>query len=732
MRFLAAALLLLSSCNYVATSPVRGPVATCEDHRKHGRREQATACYNKLVESRDAALIAEGFWGLKNYKAANDLFRKAVDAKPKDPEIRVRWGRMYLEHFQKSDAADLFGEALEINKDYAPAHLGLALVASDSFEAKAVQGANEALKLDPTLVEAQELLARLALDEGNEILAGEEAERAEKLDPESLDALAIMATVFMLNDRDPAQFIDKILKINPTYGKAWSIAAHFFVINRRYEEGIQLYRKAIDLDPDLLEAKSELAVNLMRLGRDEEAKKLLEECYERDYKNAATVNTLRLMDSYKNFETFTTPTTDIRLHKKESALLLLYFQPELERAIATYEKKYKMKLPGPVRLEVYPDHEDFAVRTMGLPGLGALGVTFGSVVAMDSPSGRKPGTFHWASTLWHELDHVFVLTATHHRVDRWFAEGMAMHEETANNPEWGDRFSVEGITAIRDKKLLPIATLNSGFVRPKYPAQVSVSYFQAGKICDYINERWGFDKLLEMMNGFNEKLTTEQIVEKKLGVKPEEFDKEFLVWLDKQLGKTVRNFEEWRGKLKHSVASFKEKRYDDVIKEALAIQDLYPEYVEAGNTYELLADSYLAKNDKESAITELSKYAKIGGRDRDVLKKLGKLLEEKGNKKEAAAVYDRINYFYPMQDEELHRKLGELWLEQKNNAGAVREFTAAVNSKPVDPAASWYNLARAQRASGNNAAAKESLVSALETAPGFRPAQKLLLELTDK
>ena len=40
---------------------------------------------------------------------------------------------------------------------------------------------------------------------------------------------------------------------------------------------------------------------------------------------------------------------------------------------------------------------------MGLPGLGALGVTFGKVVAMDSPSGRKPGDFHWASTLWHEL-----------------------------------------------------------------------------------------------------------------------------------------------------------------------------------------------------------------------------------------------------------------------------------------------------------------------------------------
>ena len=102
-----------------------------------------------------------------------------------------------------------------------------------------------------------------------------------------------------------------------------------------------------------------------------------------------------------------------------------------------------------------------------MPGLGALGVTFGYVVAMDSPSGRKPGSFHWASTLWHELSHVYVLTATEHLVPRWFTEGMAVHEETAVSPEWGDRLGPEVIAAIREKKLLPVAELDRGFVRPE-------------------------------------------------------------------------------------------------------------------------------------------------------------------------------------------------------------------------------------------------------------------------
>ena len=98
-----------------------------------------------------------------------------------------------------------------------------------------------------------------------------------------------------------------------------------------------------------------------------------------------------------------------------------------------------------MQVEVYPDHEDFAVRTLGMPGLGALGVTFGYSIAMDSPSGRKPGSFHWASTLWHEMSHVFTLTMTNHRVPRWFTEGIAVHEETATSPEWGDRLGPDEI-----------------------------------------------------------------------------------------------------------------------------------------------------------------------------------------------------------------------------------------------------------------------------------------------
>ena len=118
----------------------------------------------------------------------------------------------------------------------------------------------------------------------------------------------------------------------------------------------------------------------------------MELAYENHYRDAPTVNTLRLMDTYEDFKTFTTSTTILKLNKKEAEALHPYFEAGDETGDRDLRKEISdTSCPSPVQVEVYPNHEDFAVRTLGMPGLGALGVTFDDVVAMDSPSGRPPG-----------------------------------------------------------------------------------------------------------------------------------------------------------------------------------------------------------------------------------------------------------------------------------------------------------------------------------------------------
>jgi tetratricopeptide (TPR) repeat protein len=672
---------------------------------------------------------AEALWRAHQYKEAGQVFESLVKIQPKNPDYKVRYGRLLLERFNPADAAKLFQEALEIKKDHAEALLGLALVAADGFEHKAAELAQLALDADPKLLEAQELLARLALEDNNTAKAIEQAKKALEMSPNSLKAMAILATIDLLADKKETSWLGKALAVAPHSGEVYATIGYFFVIERRYEEGIQFYRKAIELQPDLWPAHSQLGINLMRLGREKEARTELELAFNNGQTDKPTTNTLNLMDSYKNFVIFETNNTILKLHKKEAELLRPYFEAEMKRAIATYEKKYQMKLDAPVQVEVYPDHEDFAVRTMGMPGLGALGVTFGNVVAMDSPSGRKPGTFHWDSTMWHEMSHVFVLAATKHRVPRWFTEGLAVYEETAASPDWGDRVDPHILQAIKDKKLLPVANLDRGFIHPEYPMQVIVSYFEAGRICGFIEKTWGFGKLLAMIHDFAGNAATPDVIEKELGMKPEEFDKNFLAALDAELGKTVAGFDEWRKKIREVSELAKAGKNDDVIREATAIRDLFADYVEAGSAYEFLADAYLAKNDKPNAMAQLARYSQVGGRDPALIKKLATLLEEAGRKDEAAAALARLNWIYP-EDEELHRRLGNLYLDEGKTEPATVEFRAAIAMRPLDTATARYNLARAYQKAGKTTEAKDEILSALESAPSFRPAQKMLLELS--
>ena len=131
-------------------------------------------------------------------------------------------------------------------------------------------------------------------------------------------------------------------------------------------------------------------------------------------------------------------------------------------------------------------------------------------------------------------------------------------------------------------------------------------------------------------------------------------------------------------------------------------------------------------------LLEIENFLSRGdGRSSTLIKKLATLQEEAGKKKEASASLARLNYIYPF-DEELHRRLGSLWLEQGNIKGAVAEFAAVIASKPLDQAASHFNLARALKSDNRTEDAKEQLLLALEAAPGYKPAQHLLLEMSGK
>jgi predicted Zn-dependent protease len=69
-------------------------------------------------------------------------------------------------------------------------------------------------------------------------------------------------------------------------------------------------------------------------------------------------------------------------------------------------------------------------------------------------------------------------------------------------------------------------------------------------------------------------------------------------------------------------------------------------------------------------------------------------------------------------------------MDLNNPAKAIREMQAVVAENPLDKATAHYDLARAYLAGNQPDEAEFHLIDALEAAPGYRPAQKMLLELT--
>ena len=733
---------------------LRGLLAEERGDRKTSREEFTRLCAAAEAGRRrgasDLADAAEACRHLGRFHEANRVFERAAGAEPKNADIRARWGRLFLLAHNEAEAQKLFEEAQKLDPAHPGALVGLAELLSDRWDSGAEKPIEKALAADPEFVPAHLLAARMALDEEQTDAAAAYVERALAVNPRSLEAMALGAAVaYQRGDSAGVERgVAEALKADPVYGRVYEPLGRLAGIGRQLAAAADFYRRGLRLDPELWDLQTKLGIALFRLGREEEARRALEAAYDGDPFNVQTVNTLRLMDSFARYDQFDTPHFRVKLHQKESAALRPYVEELLERSLRALAERYRYMPAEKVSFEMFPDHEDFAVRALGLPGLGALGVSFGAIVAMDSPAARPAGSFHWGSTLWHEMAHVVTLGASDNRVPRWFTEGLSVYEE--QRAGWGDRLDLETVRALQENKLVPVAQLNAAFVRPKFPGQVQFAYYQAGMFCRFIAEKHGFEKILALLAAFRSGEKPDAALERVLGRPLDDLDRAFRAWLQPLTAKPMSAIDlDWRqprprkeleaeaarrpqnffARLQLARAFQDDNRPAEALGHAEAARELFPEAVEAGGPYELAAEIHLARGERDKAAAELQRWLRAGGHDPQMARRLADLLMELGRPRQAAEVWEAFLYVAPL-DAELHQRLGEFYLESRPGAEAIREFSVVLALKPVDQAQAHFNLARAYAAAGRRPEARREVLAALEIAPGFSPAQKLLLELS--
>jgi tetratricopeptide (TPR) repeat protein len=725
-------------------------------------RPEAEPILNRIADTADARTVpadlaraARALLALERTQEANVVYSNAVSYVPNDPVMNAAWGDLFLAKNKNAEALKSYQIALDADQKFAPAMIGFARALADDDPPKANQAARKALEINPNSVDTYLFLAGQAVDAGSRPEARQLIQKALAVNPSSLDAIALLAGLAYVEDKAPeyeAQ-VAKALSISPKDSEVFRVAGDLAAHNYRFDEAVALARRALTLKPQDPRALSDLGVHLLRTGDEPGARAVLDASFKIEPFNTVTYNLLQMMDTLDKFVTVQDGDIVLRMDKNEAPVLTDYALRIAHQALASVSSRYGFKPKGPILIEIFPKHDDFAVRNVGLPGMtGALGACFGRVVTMDSPKARPPGEFQWEATLWHELTHVITLQMSEQRIARWLTEGISVYEETIARPEWGRGMDLAFAQMLNANKTLKLKDLNAAFTNPQ---QISVAYFEASLLVEHLVATFGDEGLHKLVRAYGDKLDTDGAVKQAFNTDLAGLQGGFDQFLEKRYG-TLRRalalpadnpdlpkmpLEVLRPYAAQHPGSYPVQLYfgnglrkagdlDQAIQAFERAAALAPVARDADSPQRQIAEIAIEKNDRRRAITALRAVLDADFDNVEVARKLAKLYRDEGTKDPAVLrwVYERIAAIDPF-DAEVHGALGALAFQRNDADTAIRERRAVLALGPVDRVAALTDLAESYVKGGRTAEAKKQVMAALEIAPSYERAQGLLLSL---
>jgi cellulose synthase operon protein C len=551
-----------------------------------------------------------------------------------------------------------------------------------------------------------------------------------------------------------------VLAINPAFGEVYRVAGELSARNYRFDEAVALTRKAIALDSTNIRAASDLGLHLMRTGDEAEARKVLDSTFKAFPFDRVTFNLLGLLDKLEKFEVVQEGDLVFKFHPDEAKVLREYAIPLAKEALAKLSASYQFTPKGPILIEIFPVHDDFAVRNLGLPGLvGALGACFGRVVSMDSPRAKPPGSFSWEATLWHELAHVITLQMSNQRVPRWLTEGVSVFEESRARPTWGGEMEVPFALAMERDRVLPLKDLNSGFTKPD---TIALAYYQASLLVRHIVDTHGEAALRSLVRVYADGVEGDAAVSKGLGVSIETLQGTFDKMLEsrfaslraalRETGKPAAGVaqgdvpalkndlsvlkneaslrpQSYRAQLQLGAALAKQgdKAAFEPLEKAAA---LVPAAIGEDSPHAIMGALAERLGDTERAMREYEALLARDGTAIAAARRLSELATKANNEKLLAVANARIVELDPF-DAGTHTILGRAALRAKDAAVSTREFKVALAIGPADRASAHCDLAESYLLANRPADAKREALAALEIAPSFERAQDILLKAID-
>jgi tetratricopeptide (TPR) repeat protein len=464
-----------------------------------------------------------------NWQDANDTLRDAVRADPRDPRPNILWGQVFLEKHAVSEAETSFRSALAVDPDNPDAHVGLAMVHLQKHYdvAAADRELDTALRVNRRHAGALAVRAEMALDgEDLDTTASLVAEirRTNRRDPGAAWLAAARARL-LDDDAGYRRERDAHAALHRADADFFASVADILIRHRRTEDARATAEEGVTADPAHARCQSVLGTTLLRLGDETAGVEALRRAWKRDPYDARTYNLLELYDKVvPRTQTFTTKHLAFRVDPAARVAIEQVVAPFLEDTYARYVAKYGFEPKGPITFELYANPEHFAVRTVGLPGIGVDAVCFGRVITSQSPTN---GALNWGMVLSHELAHVFAIELSRSRVPRWFTEGLSELETMRARPEWRRRAQRDLWGAANRGELPSLSSLSNAFVRARNAEEATRAYTEAAAVLDYLDRRFGFARLRDALVRFGRGERGLDVVATAMGVSAEALETGF-------------------------------------------------------------------------------------------------------------------------------------------------------------------------------------------------------------
>jgi tetratricopeptide (TPR) repeat protein len=726
---------------------------------RHGQRSEAHQLLDPMAANRtlstteDYFLLARAARAVGEFLLANDAYQRIADVSRAD--IQTEWGDLFLQRHQPGDAVANYKQALKIDPAWVPAELGLARAQADDAPDAAQQAFDQARKLAPDDPDVWMLAAERQVDDEKYADATQALDRVARGRPGTVEEAALRAVVaWGLNqpaDMDAA--LARVQAIDPTSAEGYRRLGEQAASTYRFDDATVLAKKAVAIDPDDAAAQLDLGLYQLRTGEEAAGENALNRSWDLDKSNAVTKNLLAMLDSLDKFTVVPDGPLVFKFAPDEAAVLKPYALPLGELAYKTFSEHYGFTPTGPILVEVFPTHDDFAVRTTGLMGIvGALGACFGRVVTMDSPKARPPGDFSWQATEWHELAHVFTLQLSDYRVPRWLTEGISAYEEHARQPAWGRELTLEYAQDLAAGQTFGVKGLPEAF---KNPAHLAMAYFEASLVVEHLVDLKGFEGLRALLKAYAGGASDTQAFQSAFGMSLDQVDASFKTFVAAHYGALSAamknppgdvdpaNLDGLRARAAAAPGNFisqitygqalvKAGDLTAAVKPLERAAELAPEARGSASPHALLAQIAEQQGDMARARQELRALLTWDHTNVNAARKLVTL-----SKGAAGADADldfglRLVTDLDPFDADAHGLLGARLLARKDYAAALVEFQATLALNPANLAEAHANVAEAQLRLGHREEAKHEALEALKLAPTYARAQDLLLEAMGK